>query len=107
VVAWVPDMFINLYLVKRYSIAYNSATTEVRVQLSTDLNYQGENKIDECFTKFENYQILLNKISHRFLVTNSYLVGERTSLPWLLCVKYTNRSNTVWVPSPVACTINI
>jgi hypothetical protein len=31
---------------------------------------------DVCLTKFENYQILLHKISHRFLLT-TYLVGER------------------------------
>jgi hypothetical protein len=28
-------------------------------------------------TKFENYQILLNKISHRFLLQQSYLVGVK------------------------------
>ncbi len=31
-------------------------------------------------TKLENYQILLNKISHRFLQQPSYLVGERAPL---------------------------
>jgi hypothetical protein len=38
---------------------------------------------DVCLTKFENYQILLNKISHRILAKQSYLVGERTSIRML------------------------
>ncbi len=33
-----------------------------------------------CLTKFENCHILLNKISHRFLVTISYLGGGGASL---------------------------
>jgi hypothetical protein len=35
---------------------------------------------DVCLTKFENYQTLLNKISHRFLLTTNLISGERASL---------------------------
>jgi hypothetical protein len=38
---------------------------------------------DVCLTEFENYQILLNKISHRFLVTAKlFSVGEKACLHW-------------------------
>jgi hypothetical protein len=40
VAAWVPDMLSNFYLVKNNKTAYNSATTEARIKISTDL---------ECF----------------------------------------------------------
>jgi hypothetical protein len=36
-VALVPDMFCNIFLVKSHKIANNSATTEVREKISTDL----------------------------------------------------------------------
>jgi len=37
VAAWVPDMFCNYYLVKSNTIANNSATTEAREKMNTDL----------------------------------------------------------------------
>ena len=39
--------------------------------------------LDACLTKLENYQILLNKISHRFLLTTKLLRGEIPCLKWL------------------------
>jgi hypothetical protein len=33
----VPDMFCNFYLTKNHKIANNSATTEARLKISTDL----------------------------------------------------------------------
>ena len=76
VAAWVPDMFCNFYLVKSHKIANISATTE-----GTEKNkhifgiLKNRNFLNVCFTKFENYQILLNKISHRFLVTTKLFSG--------------------------------
>ncbi len=37
VAAWVPDMFRNFCSVKSHKIADNSATTEAREKISTDL----------------------------------------------------------------------
>jgi len=36
--AWVPDKFFDFYLVKSHKIENNSATTEARVKICTDLN---------------------------------------------------------------------
>jgi hypothetical protein len=64
VAALVPDMFYNFYLVKNHKIANNSATIEAREKITTHLESLKFQKIfDVCLTKFENYQILLNKIS--------------------------------------------
>ncbi len=74
-------MFRNFYLVKNQKIANNSATTGGREKTGTDLESWEFKKIDAFVHKFEKYQILLNKISHRFQVTTKlFLVGERTSL---------------------------
>ncbi len=68
--AWAPDMFCNFYLVKSHKFANNSATTEAREKISADLgSFEFEKFFDVCFTKFENYQILLYKTSHGYLVT--------------------------------------
>jgi hypothetical protein len=76
VAALVPDVFYNLYLVKNHIIANNSATTETREKIITYLeSIEIKNLFDICLTKFENYQILLNKISHRFLVTTKLFSG--------------------------------
>ncbi len=37
VTAWVKDMFCNFYIVKIHQIVNNSATTETREKLMTDL----------------------------------------------------------------------
>ncbi len=37
VAEWVPDMFCNFYLVKSHKTANNSASTEAREKISTDL----------------------------------------------------------------------
>ncbi len=64
---WVQDMFPNFCLVQSHKIANNSANTETREKLSTDLeSVELCKSYDMCLTKFENYQILLNKIRHSF-----------------------------------------
>jgi len=68
-------MFCNFYLVKNHKIANNSATTEARDKISADLDpVEFMNCFDKCLTKFENYQILIYKISHRFLRTTKLLI---------------------------------
>jgi hypothetical protein len=37
VAAWVPDMFCKFYFVESHKIATNSAATEAREKISTDL----------------------------------------------------------------------
>jgi hypothetical protein len=73
VAAVVTDMFCNLYLVKNHKIANNLATTEAREKISTFL--ESLEFFNVCLTKFENYQISLNKISRRFLVTTKLFGG--------------------------------
>ncbi len=74
VAALASDMLCDFYLVKNHKIANNSATTEAREKISTDLNtLEFEKFFDVCLTKIENNQILLNKISHRFLMTTKLL----------------------------------
>ncbi len=71
--ALVPDMF---YILKNHKIVNNSATTEAREEISTYLETLNFYKfLDTCLTKFENYQNLLNKISHKFLVATKLLSG--------------------------------
>jgi hypothetical protein len=53
--------------------ANHSVTTQAREKISTYL--ESLKFFDVCLAKFENYQILLNKISHRFIVTTKLLSG--------------------------------
>jgi hypothetical protein len=56
-------------------------------KINTDLVTLGfQNYFVTCLTKFENCHILLNKISHRFLVTVSYLGGGGASLTTIFWV---------------------
>jgi hypothetical protein len=73
VAALVPNMFCNLYLVKNYKIAKNSKTTKAIEKISADL--ESLEFFGVGLTKFRNYQILLNKISHRFLGTTKLFSG--------------------------------
>jgi hypothetical protein len=77
VAALVPAMFCNFYLVKNHKIAHNSATTEAREKIGTHLESLEVylKKIYVCLPKFENYQILLNKICHIFLDTTKLFGG--------------------------------
>ncbi len=69
-------MFCNFYLVKNHNIDNNWATTEASEKISTYLESLEFFKfVDVCLTKFENYQILIDKISHRFLVTTKLFGG--------------------------------
>jgi hypothetical protein len=62
-------MFFNAYFGTK--VANNSTTAEAREKIGTDLeSFKFYKFSDACLTEFENYQILLNKMSHRFQVTN-------------------------------------
>jgi hypothetical protein len=76
VAAWVPDMFCKFYFVKNHKIASNSVNTEAGEKISADLeSFEFLKKIVVRLTKYENYQILIHKIGHRFLVTIKLLSG--------------------------------
>ncbi len=75
----VPDMFCNFYLVKNHKITNKSATTEATEKISTYFeSIEFQNFFDVCLTKFENFQVLLNRISHRFLVTTRLFGGQKS-----------------------------
>jgi hypothetical protein len=63
--------------VKNCKIAKNSTTINAREKISTDLeSLEFQKNFDVCLTKFKkNNQILLNKISHRFLLTTKLFTG--------------------------------
>jgi hypothetical protein len=69
-------MFCNFYLVKNHKIANDIATPKVRDNISTHL--ESLEFFDVRLTKFENYQILLNKFSHRFQVTTKLFSGRKS-----------------------------
>jgi len=76
VAALVPDMFCNFYLAKNHKIANNSATTEAREKISTDLeSLEFKSFFDAYLTKFKKLPIFLNKISHIFLVPDKLFIG--------------------------------
>ncbi len=68
----VLDMFCNFYLDKNCRIADNSTITKAREKISTDLeSLEFWKNVYVGLTKFKNNPILLNKISHRFLLTTA------------------------------------
>jgi hypothetical protein len=72
----VPDTFCNFYLVKSYKIVTNSLKPEKnkhRFGIPRILQI-----VNACLTKFENQQILLNKISHIFLLTTKLFIGWKS-----------------------------
>ncbi len=74
--AWFPDMFCNFYLVKNGKIAKNSTITKAREKISSDLeSLEFLKHFDACLTKLKNNQILLHKISHKFLLTIKLFTG--------------------------------
>ncbi len=74
-----PRYILQLYLVKNHKIANNSATTEAREKISAHLeSLEFYKTFDVCATKFESYQILLNKISRRFPVTTKLFRGLKS-----------------------------
>jgi hypothetical protein len=76
--AWVSNIFLNFYLVKNHKIANNSTTTKARKKLSTDLeSLESQKCFDVCLTIIKNRQILLDKISHRFLLTAKLCTGRK------------------------------
>jgi hypothetical protein len=76
VAAWFPDIFCYFNLVKNNQIANNSTTTEAREIIAQIWNpYKF---FDACLTKFRNNQNLLNKISHKFLLTTKLFIGRKS-----------------------------
>ncbi len=74
--AWVPDMFCNFYSAKKPKIANSSTFARARGKISADLESLEVLKFfDACLIKFKNNQILLNTISHRFLLTTKLFTG--------------------------------
>jgi len=66
--------------VKIHKIAKNSTTTKAREKIITDYYPKNLSFFGVYLTKFKNNQILLNKISHRFLLKTK--LGERASFMW-------------------------
>jgi hypothetical protein len=71
VAAWVPVIFCNFYLLKNHKFA-NKTTTKARGKSTNleSLEIYLKNVI-ACLTKFNNNQILLNKISSKFLMATN------------------------------------
>ncbi len=68
--------FCNFYLAKNHKIDNNSATAEAGEKKAQILNQQNFRIFfDMGLTKFQNYQILLNQINLRFLVTTKLFTG--------------------------------
>ena len=83
VAAWFPYIFWNFYSVKNHKIANNSTTAKAREKISTNLElFKFWIKIYVCLTKFKNNQILLNKISHIFLLTTKQWTGQKKLIWW-------------------------
>ncbi len=51
-------------------------TTKAREKISTDM--ESLEFFDVCFNEFKNNSILLNKISHRFLLTTNLFTGRKS-----------------------------
>jgi len=69
--------FCNFYLAKNPKIAQDSATTEAGEKICTVMkSVKFQKFFDMCLTNFENYQILLNKINHRFIVTTKLFINR-------------------------------
>jgi hypothetical protein len=60
VAVWVPGVFWDFYSVKNHKITNNFTTNKATEKIS---------HFYVSLAKFENDQILLNKISHRFIAT--------------------------------------
>ncbi len=78
VAAWVSYMFCNFHIVKNCKIANNLATTEGREKSAYVESLEFYKKFDACLTKLEIYQILLNKIIYRFLLTTKLFSGRKS-----------------------------
>jgi hypothetical protein len=71
-----PGMSCNFYLVKNHKVSCNSTTTKAREKNKHKFGIlRNLQFFDLCLTKCKNNQILLNKISHRFLPTTKLFTG--------------------------------
>ncbi len=68
-------MFCNIYFVKNLIIAKSSITTKAR---KNKYRFGIITFFYVCLTEFRNNQILLNKISHRFLLMTKLLTGQQS-----------------------------
>jgi hypothetical protein len=81
VAAWASDMLCNFYAVKNHKIALNSTTNKAGEKISTDLEtLEFQKFFDSRLTKFKNNYILLDKISHWFLLTAKLFSGWKILL---------------------------
>ncbi len=85
--ALVLDMFFNFHLVKNHKIALYSATAEAREKIRTNFKSVEFQIFNVCLTIFTNNQILHNKISHWYLVTNKLFTG------WHMPIRSKQRNN--------------
>jgi hypothetical protein len=71
-----PRNILQLLSTDKSKNVKNSTTTKGREKIITDLESLGFQKFFHvCLTKFKNKQILLQKISHRFLLTALLFTG--------------------------------
>ncbi len=71
-----PIYVYNFYFVTNHKIAKKSTNTKARERISTFWNpYNFSNFFGVCLTKFLMNKFLLNKISHRFLLTTMLFTG--------------------------------
>ncbi len=76
VAAWFTYMFFNFCLVKNHKITKNSTAAKAREKISTDLeSFEFKKYFDVCLAKLKYNQILLNNISHIFLLTTKLFTG--------------------------------
>ncbi len=74
VAAWAPYMFCNPYLVINHKNDHNWMTTKAREKTQNIFGILIFFCI--CLTKFKNNQILINKISHRYLSATKLCSGQ-------------------------------
>jgi len=71
--------------VKNHKIANNTTTSIAREKNKHRFEILRILEIfDACLTKFKNNQILLNKISHRFLLTTKLYTGQKIIIEIML-----------------------
>ncbi len=78
---WPQICFATFIWQKNHEIVNNTATTEAKEKINTCMeSLEFQKFCDVCLTKFKSDQILLNKISHRFLVATKWVIEPHFSL---------------------------
>jgi len=71
-------MFWNFYLVKNHKVALTQQPLRLKKKQPQIWNFRF---FGACLTKFNNNQILLNKIGYRFLLTTKFFSGWKSLIP--------------------------